>query len=49
MSGVVSSTGSWEKTTLVLPELPDPGGAPLQLRGTSPHPALSVDVVRQEV
>ena len=49
MSGVVSSIGSWQNTTLVCRELHDPGGVPLQLRGTSPYPALSVGVVREEV
>ena len=48
MSGVVS-IGSWQNTTLVRRELHDPGGTPLQLGGTSPYPALSVDVVREEV
>ena len=45
---MVSSIGSRQKTTLVRRELRDPGGVPLQLRGTSPYPALSV-VVREEV
>ena len=49
MSGVVFSLGSWKKTALARRELHDPGGVPLQLTRISPHPALSVDVVREEV
>ena len=49
MYGVVFYVGSWRKTTLILRELDDPGGVPLQLRGTPSYPALSVDVVREEV
>ena len=35
--------------TLVRRDLYNPGGVPLQLRGTSQYPALSVDVVHEEV
>ena len=49
MSGVVSSIGSWPTATLVRQELRDKGGVPLQLRGTYPYPALSVDVVSEIV